>query len=331
MRPVSAEHRVTQGFGEGATAGVAANPDPRSGVGYLVWLYGNYQPFGHAGGDVGCEVGTPVRAARSGTVVWAGWDVDLPGNDSWGPGGYFDRWGFYKRFGGRIIVVQYAPGDLDAYAHLSEFKVKRGQWVTEGDLIGLSGDSSGGQDGVLGPHLHTERIVDLTYSTGAGRIYGRIDPTTVWGGVTPQGTITPLSEEDEMPTPEDLWKHKLTLDGKEFEAGDILVYARKNAEGAKNNAETAAVKSTAALTAAQAAPGLAVQVLLATKLPAPDGSGKAYTIADYLIFGWWYAMQAKDKPQGPPMDLAALNKAIQESVANIVPDLQITVKETPNG
>ena len=151
------------------------------------------------------------------------------------------------------------------------------------------------------------------------------------GGLTPQGTTTPLSEEDDMPTPEDLWKHKLTLDGKEFEAGDILVYARKNAEGAKNNAETAAVKSTAALSAAQAAPGLAVQVLLNTKLPAPDGSGKEYTVADYLVFGWWYAMQAKDKPQGQPMDLTELNKAINESVANIVPQLEITVKETPNG
>jgi hypothetical protein len=159
-----------------------------------VWLYGNYQPFGHAGSDIGCEVGTPVRAARSGTVVWSDWDVNLPGNDSWGPGGYFDRWGFYKRFGGRIIVVQHAPGDLDAYAHLSQFKVSRGQFINEGDLIALSGDSSGGQDGVLGPHLHTERIVDLSYSTGNGKIYGRIDPSTVWGGLASQGTIT--QEED---------------------------------------------------------------------------------------------------------------------------------------
>jgi len=194
MRPVSAEHRVTQGFGEGATAGVVANSSPAAGVGYLVWLYGNYQPNGHAGTDLGTPVGTPVRAARSGTVIWADWDVNLPGNDSWGPGGYFDRWGFYKSFGGRLMVIQYSPGDLDVYAHLSKFKVSRGQFVNEGDLVALSGDSSGGRDGQLGPHLHTERIVDTSnYSTGNGKIYGRIDPSTVWGGLAAQGSATPAA------------------------------------------------------------------------------------------------------------------------------------------
>jgi len=183
MRPVSEKYRITQGFASLPTRGVVGNLNG-SQVQVLVALYGHYQEDGHAGTDVGCPVGTPVRAARSGTVIWCDWDVNLPG----GPNDWAARWFFYQRFGGRLLLVQHAPGDIDVYAHLSVFKVRKGQFVNEGDLVALSGDSSAGQDGMLGPHLHTERIVDLGYPTGNGKIYGRIDPTTVWGGLAAQGS-----------------------------------------------------------------------------------------------------------------------------------------------
>jgi murein DD-endopeptidase MepM/ murein hydrolase activator NlpD len=183
MRPVSDQYRITQGFASLPTRGVVGNLNG-SQVQVLVALYGHYQEDGHAGTDVGCPVGTPVRAARSGTVIWCDWDVNLPG----GPNDWAARWFFYQRFGGRLLLVQHAPGDIDVYAHLSAFKVRKGQFVNEGDLVALSGDSSAGQDGMLGPHLHAERIVDLGYPTGAGKIYGRIDPTTVWGGLAAQGS-----------------------------------------------------------------------------------------------------------------------------------------------
>ena len=184
MRPVDERFKITQGFASLPTRGVIGNLQGTQ-VQVLVALYGHYQEDGHAGTDVGCPVGTPVRAARSGTVIWCNWDVNLPG----GPNDWGARWFFYQRFGGRLLLVQHAPGDIDVYAHLSAWKVKPGQFVNEGDLIALSGDSSAGKDGQLGPHLHTERLVDLTYSTGKGKIYGRIDPTTVWGGLSAQGTI----------------------------------------------------------------------------------------------------------------------------------------------
>jgi len=184
VRPVDERFKITQGFASLPTRGVIGNLQGTQ-VQVLVALYGHYQEDGHAGTDVGCPVGTPVRAARSGTVIWCNWDVNLPG----GPNDWGARWFFYQRFGGRLLLVQHAPGDIDVYAHLSAWKVKPGQFVNEGDLIALSGDSSAGKDGQLGPHLHTERLVDLTYSTGKGKIYGRIDPTTVWGGLSAQGTI----------------------------------------------------------------------------------------------------------------------------------------------
>jgi hypothetical protein len=209
---------VTQGFAQGATAGVAADPSPSSGVGYLVYLYGNYQADGHAGTDIGCPVGTPVRAARSGTVIWCDWDVNLPG----GPNDWSSRWFFYQRFGGRLVLLQHAPGDIDVYAHLSAWKVRKGQFVNEGDLIALSGDSSGGNDGVLGPHLHQERIVDLNYPTGAGKIYGRIDPTTVWGGLSAQGTIT--QEDDLADSVDRIYQFTTTLFRQYHEASIAKIY-----------------------------------------------------------------------------------------------------------
>lgn len=217
MRPVDEKYRLTQAYGAGATAGVVASDNPDDGVGYLVWLYGNYQPDGHAGADIGCPVGTPVRAARSGTVIWCDWDVNLPG----GPNDWAARWFFYQHFGGRLLLIQHAPGDIDVYAHLSAFKVMKGQFVNEGDLIALSGDSSGGQDGVLGPHLHTERIVDLTYATRGNEIYGRIDPTTVWGGLSAQGTI----QEDDMADSVDrIYQFTTTLFRQYHEASIAKIY-----------------------------------------------------------------------------------------------------------
>ena len=56
MRPVSDQFGVTQGFGSLATAGVVGDMNG-SQVQVLVALYGNYQPFGHAGADLGCPVG----------------------------------------------------------------------------------------------------------------------------------------------------------------------------------------------------------------------------------------------------------------------------------
>lgn len=159
-------------------------------------------------------------------------------------------------------------------------------------------------------------------------------------GLAPQGTTTTTTEEgDDMPlTPEDIeafWAHKLNLRGELFAAGDILVYGRINAEDSKNNAETAAIQSTKAHSEATnaknyalAAPGLAVKALLTTELEDPSGSGRSFTIADYIRFGWMYAMQAKDKPAAmATIDPDALTNAIEAQAGKLAAQLEITVKE----
>lgn len=183
MRPVPDEFPVSQEFGSDATQGVAANSNPNSGTGYLVYLYGNYQPYGHAGQDIACPVGTPVRAIADGTVIWADWGTNLPGDDS--DAGYRQRWYMYKNFPGIVTLIQH-DGWISMYGHLSSNDAAPvGTRVKEGQVIGLSGNTKA--PGVtLGAHLHVGALVDLSYSCRGGLIYGCTDPTPFYGS----GTIT---------------------------------------------------------------------------------------------------------------------------------------------
>ncbi|UNO42619.1 LysM peptidoglycan-binding domain-containing M23 family metallopeptidase [Streptomyces sp. MST-110588] len=85
---------------------------------------------GHTGQDFAVPVGTPVRAARGGTVVKAGW------------GGAF----------GYEIVIRHHRGSYTHYAHLSQIRVGEGQAVATGERVGRSGATGN----VTGPHLHFE-------------------------------------------------------------------------------------------------------------------------------------------------------------------------------
>jgi hypothetical protein len=197
MRPVSNEHETSQNFGDGATAGVAASTNPNSGMGYYVHLYGNYQPYGHAGMDIACPVGTPIYAPADGTVLYSGWTEDLPGS------GEIRKWLFYYNFGGILTVIQH-DGWISAIAHQSDNDVVSvGMHVKEGQLIGKSGDTKTRTTKVA-PHVHAEALVYMDYRTDVrnGIIYGRVDPQQFFGGLAAAGTITPQSstesEEDFM-------------------------------------------------------------------------------------------------------------------------------------
>lgn len=84
----------------------------------------------HEGMDFACDVGTPVYATGDGTVVSAKWHT-----------GY-----------GNVIEINHGFGYTTRYAHMSGFKVKSGQSVKRGDLIGYSGNTGKS----TGPHLHYE-------------------------------------------------------------------------------------------------------------------------------------------------------------------------------
>lgn len=100
-----------------------------SGFGYRVHpIYGTRRL--HQGLDISGGSGTPIAAAKSGTVISAGWR-----------GGY-----------GNAVVISHGNGVTTLYAHQSSMNVTTGQQVGRGDIIGWVGSTGAS----TGPHLHFE-------------------------------------------------------------------------------------------------------------------------------------------------------------------------------
>jgi murein DD-endopeptidase MepM/ murein hydrolase activator NlpD len=93
-------------------------------------------PFGwrwgrmHEGIDIGAGYGTPIRAAASGRVVYAGW-----------MSGY-----------GNLVAIDHGGGVSTAYGHQSSIAVGVGQVVSQGQTVGYVGCTGH----CFGPHLHFE-------------------------------------------------------------------------------------------------------------------------------------------------------------------------------
>lgn len=90
----------------------------------------------HEGIDIGVGYGTPIHAAASGVVVFAGWE-----------GGY-----------GNLILIDHGGGLATAYAHQSGFAVGGGAQVSQGEVIGYVGCTGH----CFGAHLHFEVRVNGT-------------------------------------------------------------------------------------------------------------------------------------------------------------------------
>ena len=103
----------------------------KTGSGYGVRIDPIYKTTKfHAGMDFSASPGTPVYATGDGVVVKAGWET-----------GY-----------GNTIEVNHGFGYLTRYAHLSAYKVRPGQKVVRGEVIGAVGSTGKS----TGPHLHYE-------------------------------------------------------------------------------------------------------------------------------------------------------------------------------
>jgi hypothetical protein len=114
----------------------------------------NARPYAggmHRGIDIGAGVGTPVVAARAGTVMYAG---------ALGAAG--------------VVVAVRAGPYATSYLHLSEVSVSRGDRVAMGERLGAVGTT--GRRSVREPHLHfgvrmaaSDRYVDpLSLLPGLG-------------------------------------------------------------------------------------------------------------------------------------------------------------------
>lgn len=114
---------------------------------------GAYSGKGHNGIDLRASIGTPIKAALTGTVKGTGDSGLVRGCYSYG------RW----------VLIQHGNGLTTLYAHLSQINVSEGQSVATGEVIGYSGNTGY----ATGPHLHFGvyasngvRVMRLGESTG---------------------------------------------------------------------------------------------------------------------------------------------------------------------
>ena len=119
-----------------------------SGYGYRIDPFTKVRRF-HYGMDFTAKRGTPVYATGNGIIKRAD-------NRS---SGY-----------GKHIRIDHGFGYVSLYAHLSKYKVRRGQKVKRGDIIGYVGNSGRS----VGPHLHYEIFKDNKKINPLNFYYGNL-------------------------------------------------------------------------------------------------------------------------------------------------------------
>ena len=164
-----------------------------------------YYPFGsdgpenawrvHHGVDMPNDVGEPIHAGGSGTVVWAKNGGELIDKEN------IDVYPSY----GNVVIIEHdfsyrGQKIYTLYAHMASILVTEGQYVQAGDIIGLIG----GTGDVSGPHVHMEvRLGDNKYFStfnpllwiapyvGRGIVAGRV---TYPDGALAEDLIVTLSQ-----------------------------------------------------------------------------------------------------------------------------------------
>ena len=84
----------------------------------------------HGGIDIVAKVGTPIKSASSGVVVFSGWTYEM----------------------GNLIIIYHGDGYMTHYGHNQNNLVSRLDMVKRGDVIGYVGNTGISS----GPHLHFE-------------------------------------------------------------------------------------------------------------------------------------------------------------------------------
>lgn len=119
----------------------------------------------HQGTDYHAKVGTTVRASNGGRVFLA---RNL----------YFE---------GNCVMIDHGQGLVTIYMHLSRIKVKEGQTVAKGQLLGWSGNTGRS----TGPHLHFAVRWQGSY----------LDPRTLLTIIPPEPEANVAAERDSKPHP----------------------------------------------------------------------------------------------------------------------------------
>lgn len=127
-----------------------ARPISANTINWPLWNYRyggineKWEGVVHTGIDIDAPMGTPVRAAAPGRVLWAGYGVYAGVNESKDPYGIAVTLEHSFGFQGEKLYT--------IYAHMNEVYVQPNQQVNTGDVLGIVGDTGA----TTGPHLHFE-------------------------------------------------------------------------------------------------------------------------------------------------------------------------------
>ena len=115
-------------------------------TGSITSRFGSYsrrRNSAHTGLDISASRGTPIKAAASGTVVYAGWR-----------GGYGGGYG-------NLVAISHGNNVQTFYGHCSKIYVSVGKFVSQGDVIAAVGSTGNS----TGSHLHFEvRVNGVAYN-----------------------------------------------------------------------------------------------------------------------------------------------------------------------
>lgn len=152
---------------------------------------------GHNGDDWATRIGTPVRAAGDGEVIFAG-QFDTT---------YADNFGWNLNFGGLMVVLNMdgEKGPYFEYGHLSKILVANGARVKRGQIIALTGNTDGGTNISTGPHCHVGALPpNFNLNTNT---YGRVNPrlymTDYWEDEASGASLGPAGEITETTEPQE--------------------------------------------------------------------------------------------------------------------------------
>jgi murein DD-endopeptidase MepM/ murein hydrolase activator NlpD len=132
--------------GSGSASG-GVSPVPGAVIGAHFGEYGSWSRY-HTGIDFRAAYGTPIRAVKSGVVLYAGNSGDWAGNH---------------------VAIKHGDGKTTMSSHMSSMAVRAGETVQAGQVIGRVGETGR----AFGAHLHFE-----LYPEGVkyGDVYKAINP-----------------------------------------------------------------------------------------------------------------------------------------------------------
>ncbi|KTC66236.1 peptidase, M23/M37 family (plasmid) [Legionella adelaidensis] len=90
----------------------------------------------HSGLDIAAAEGTPVKAVNNGQII--------------ATADYF--------YTGNTVIIDHGMGVFSLYGHLHEIKVKEGDSIRQGEIVGTVGKTGR----ATGPHLHWSMIINKT-------------------------------------------------------------------------------------------------------------------------------------------------------------------------